>query len=471
MSSRSRSLLASSFTAVLLASLAACGGSPKPKSGLQGGGGGDVPDLPVHDGGDGGGGGGGGGDVPAPPGGGGGGGTQGTAPAKLSKDAKSDFGSAVEFFQKQAAAGWTQSGCRSAADQFAAVAREHKLVEAQYMVGRSYHACGMAKEAEDGYQVALKLKPNHGVSISNLGELYYQAGKIEGARKYWESAIKANPKLAAAYVNLAMLQLDDLRKAKDGAAWTKLDEDTRKKLSISLAIDNENVRAYTTYGLVFMEGYEKNRNRLDMAKLLLEEGEKRNPKYAPLQHALGLLALKKNNLTDALTRFSAAVELDGDLSEARINVGLITLGFRRYDTAKDQFTKVLEKQPKNYDAIIGLGVAQRGLGDLAAAEASYKKAKDLDPQRGEAYFNLGVLYKDFRASKEADLKSSQQTYRTAKAFFVEYKGKSGSPEDKEEADQNIKDCDKVIKQIDDFIKNMAAMPPMPPTPPAPAPGG
>lgn len=441
----SRSLLASFLVTALCASLAACGGSPKPKSGLTPGGSGDVPELPGGDGG--------GSATPDGPGI-----KPDTAapPRKVSKDAKGDFADAVDYFQKQAAAGWTPSTCREAADEFAAVAREHKLVEAQYMVGRSYHACGMAKEAEDAYQAALKINPKHGASISNLGELYYEAGKIDGAKKYWENAIKANPKLAAAYVNLAMLQLDELRKTTDQGAWTKLDEDTRKKLSISLAIDNENVRAYTLYGLVFMEGAEKNRNRLDMAKLLLEEGEKRNPKYAPLQHALGLLAMKKNNLTDALTRFTNAVELDGSLAEARINVGLITLGFRRYDTAKDQFTKVLEKDPKNYDAMIGLGIAQRGLNDLAAAEATYKKAKDLDPQRGEAYYNLGVLYKDFKASKEADLKASKATYQTARQYFVDFGSKSGLPEDKEEAKQNIADCDKVIKQIDEFMKNMAA---------------
>jgi tetratricopeptide (TPR) repeat protein len=444
------SFLITALCASSIAALAACGGSPKPKSGLQPGGTGDVPDLPS---GDGGGGGGGGDATPDGPGI-----TPDTsAPArKVSKGAKEDFADAVEYFQKQATAGWTSSSCRSAADQFAAVARQHKLAEAQYMVGRSYHACGMAKDAEEAYQAALKLNAKHGASISNLGELYFAAGKVDGAKKYWENAIKANPKLAAAYVNLAMLQLDELRKTRDATAWTKLDEDTRKKLSISLAIDNENVRAYTLYGLVFMEGYEKNRNRLDMAKLLLEEGEKRNAKYAPLQHALGLLAMKKNNLTDALNRFSAAVELDSNLSEARMNVGLITLGFRRYDTAKDQFTKVLEKDAKNYDAIIGLGVAQRGLNDLAAAEASYKRAKDLDSSRGEAYFNLGVLYKDFKASREADLKASKATYQTARGFFQDFLGKTASPEDKEEAKQNIADCDKVIKQIDEFIKNMAA---------------
>jgi tetratricopeptide (TPR) repeat protein len=232
------------------------------------------------------------------------------------------------------------------------------------------------------------------------------------------------------------------------------------------------------YGLVYMEGYQKNRNRLDLAKLLLEEGEKRNAKYAPLQHALGLLAMSKNNMTDALQRFQAAVALDGNFAEARQNVGLITLGTRRYDVAKEQFQKVLELEPKNYDAIIGLGVAQRGLGDLKGAEDTYNKAKGMEPRRGEAYYNLGVLYKAFLASKEDDLDKSKQAYQKAKGYFQDYLSKDGVGEDdRDEAQQNIKDCDKVMKQIDDFKKmqeaqkKMMESQPQPTPPPAPPAGG
>ncbi len=443
---RAKLELLTTFLTTMLLAAAACGGSPK--SGLTKGSK-DVPpppdvttikpENPIED------------------------------KREVSTDAKADYSKAAEFYAAQQT--WSESSCRQAAEQFASVARAHKdLIEAQYMVGRSLHNCNLAKDAEEAYQSALKVKPNHGASISNLGELYYAAGKVEGARKYWDSAIKANPKLSAAYVNIAMLQLAELRKTKDGAAWKKLEEDTRKKLSISLAIDNENVRAYTVYGLVYMEGYQKNRNRLDLAKLLLEEGEKRNAKYAPLQHALGLLALNKNNLTDALGRFQAAVEIDGDFAEARQNVGLITLGTRRYDEAKKQFEKVLSLEAKNYDALIGLGIAERGLGDLKASEETYNKAKGIDGRRGEAYYNLGVLYKAFIAPKNEFGPPAQDSYRKARGFFQEYLSKDDlDADDREEANQNIKDCDKVIKQIDEFKKMQAAQQQMQQTPPAPEP--
>jgi tetratricopeptide (TPR) repeat protein len=138
-----------------------------------------------------------------------------------------------------------------------------------------------------------------------------------------------------------------------------------------------------------------------------------------------------------------------------MNVGLLTLNFRKYDTAKEQFAAVLEIRPKDYDALIGLGIALRGLGDLDGAEANYKKAKDIDSKRGDAFFNLGVLFKDFRASKQSDLKAAQDAYRTAKDYFKQVAGSTAAQADKDEAKDNIADCDKVISQLDDVIKSMA----------------
>jgi tetratricopeptide (TPR) repeat protein len=142
------------------------------------------------------------------------------------------------------------------------------------------------------------------------------------------------------------------------------------------------------------------------------------------------------------------------------------LGFRKYDTAKDQFSKVLEQDAKNYKARNGLGIALRGLGDMDGAEAEYKKAKELEPKRGEAFFNLGVLYKDFKASKQSDLRASQQAYRTARDYFREFMTKQGAEADKNEAKGNIGDCEKLISQLEEFIKNQQNQPPA-----APAAGG
>jgi tetratricopeptide (TPR) repeat protein len=336
-----------------------------------------------------------------------------------------------------------------------------ELVEAQYMAGLSYDRCGLNDDAEKAYQQAIRIKANHGASLSNLGQLYYRAGKVDQARQYWDSAIKANGRLIAARINVATLELEQIRKIgnpKD-ATWKKLEEDARFNLSNVLGVDNDNVAAYTIYGLVYMEGWQANKNRLDLAKLLLDEAKSRNERYAPLQNAYGLLYMHRASLNQALQSFTAAVEADPKFVEARLNAGLLTLGFRKYDVAKEMLGKAIELSPKNYDAYIGLGIALRGLKDLDGAEAQYKKARDIDPRRGDAYYNLAVLYKDFRASKNSDLAASIATYKQARDLFQQFMSMQADAAEKAEAKEQIALIDKTVTQIQTFMKAQANQPP------------
>jgi len=415
----------------------------------------------------------GGGAPPPPPEGG-----IATGPAKPevahSKEEKNDFKAAADYFNTQDKGTWSEAACRQSASNFQAVVRNHpNVVQAQYMVGLSFHKCGMYKDAEDAYQAALHINPQHGESKSNLGEIYFRANKIPDARRYWEAAVKDNGKLIAARNNIASMELEDMRKLpgchcdKD-PAWKKLDEDARFNLSNVLGVDSDNVKAYTLFGLIYLEGYEKNKNRLDLAKTLLDEAKKRNEKYADLQNAYGLYYLRRNSLNEALQHFMAAVDANPKFVEARLNVGTTTLGFRKYDTAKEQFQQAIALDPKRYDAYIGLGIAMRGLKDLDGAEQQYQKARQTDDRRGDAYYNLGVLYKDFRANKAGDLKASQDVYRKAKEFFRQFLDKPASDADKAEAKEQVTLCDKNIAQIDQFLAAQAAAPPPPAPTPAPA---
>ncbi len=454
----------------LLAAAAACGGASK-GSGLGKG----APPPPPQIGGR--------NDVAEP-------GKPAAAKVEVSADAKKDYQAAVESFRNQDKSGnWSEAACRASAEKFAAVVREHSdLIAAQFMVGLSYQRCNMNSDAEAAYQAASRMKGDPtkaAMALSNLGQLYYKSGKVDAAKQYWDSAIKANGKLIAARINLASMNLEQMRKIKNpkDGQWKKLEEDARFNLSSALGVDTDSVEAYTVFGLVYMEGVQANKNRLDLAKTLLDEGNKRNPKYPPLLNAYGLYWMKKGSLNQALQSFQAAVEGDPKFVEARVNAGLLNLNARKYDAAKEFFAKAVELAPKNYDAIIGLGVAMRGMNDLDGAEQQYKKAQQVDPSRGDAYFNLGVLYKDFRANKQNDpdqvaaIRKSVTVYKQAKDFFNQFMGKQAADADKKEAQENIKDCDKVVKQLEQFADQLAKMPkmeqpapqPAAPTAPAPAP--
>jgi tetratricopeptide (TPR) repeat protein len=386
---------------------------------------------------------------------------------EVANDTRKDYESASQFFAStDKAHGWNESTCRQAADRFTSVVRAHaELVEAQFMAGLSYQRCGLVDDAERAYRQVIQMKPNHGASLSQLGELYYRAGKVTEARQYWDSAVKANGKLTGARINIASLELEQMRKignSKD-STWKKLEEDARFHLSNVLGVDADNVAAYTVYGLIYMEGWQANKNRLDLAKLLLDEAKKRNERYAPLQNAYGLLYMHRASLNQALAAFTAAVEIDPRFVEARVNVGMVTLGFRKYDVAKEMLGKVIELSPRNYDAYIGLGIALRGLKDFDGAEAQYKKAKDIDPKRGDAYYNLAVLYKEFRVSKDPDFVA---TYKQAKEYFQQFLSSQGEQADKTEAKEQIVMIDKTVQN---FLKAQANQPPAAPAAPPASP--
>lgn len=449
------------LTLITMMAAAACGGGQKTGSG---GGGGSVPTPPSLKGN-------GGAEITAT-------GPQGPK-VEVSKDARKDYQEAFAYFTAQDKGTWSEASCRQAAEKFSSVVHEHTdLVVAQFMVGLSYQRCNLTDDATKAYQQATSMKGDptkQAMALSNLGTIYYRQGKVDGAKQYWDQAIKANGKLVAARINVASLELDQMRKttAKD-PKFKSLEDDAKNNLSQALGVESDNVEAYTTYGLLYMEGWQQNKNRLLLAKLLLDEGQKRNAKYPALLNAYGLYWMHRGALNEALASFTEAVAGDPKFVEARINAGLLTLGFRKYDVAKDMFAKALEIAPKNYDATIGLGVALRGLNDLDGSEAQYKKAMQLDPRKGDSYYNLGVLYKDFRANKQNDpdpikaLRASQNVYKQAREFFNQFADKEGDPADKVEAKNNIADCDKVIKQLDNAITSLQNAPPPTPAPAAPA---
>jgi tetratricopeptide (TPR) repeat protein len=376
----------------------------------------------------------------------------------VSGEAKKDFARAVAFYQEKAKGGWDRGACQEAAQRFEQVAGAYsKMVEARYNAGLAYQNCRLLKDAEGAYQAALQIQSNHAPSLSNLGQIYFLGGNETRAREYWEKAVQADQKIAGARNNLAWLMIRQVRDRK--ASLRDSEEKILGHLRSVLAVENDNIEAYVLLALLYMEGSDKNKSRLTLAKLLLDKAKEFSDKFAPLYNARGLLELKNDNVAQALDEFQRAVAIDPTFVEARMNVGNIVLGFRKYEEAGQQFGEVLKQNPKNYDAVVGLGIAQRGMKQLDEAEKSYKRASELDSQRAEAFFNLGVLYKDFRANETQDLRQAQNHYRTAIRYFQQSQGKASlDPNLQRDARDNVSDCEKNLRSLDEAIRTQQSQP-------------
>jgi len=381
-------------------------------------------------------------------------------PADAQKQPKDDWEAAVFYFRDAEQTGWTSDKCQSAADKFTAAAKG-KRAEGYFNAGVAMERCARYNDAEKLYRKALDVTPNHGPSLANLGEIYYRAGKLQDAQSYFDQAIKNDAgklEVSAARNNLAWIQYQQLRQTTVPATRQQIETEALGNLQRALAIDNDSVVAYTIMALVYMEGADKNRNRLDLADLLLTEGKKRNDKYAPLWNAMGLLQMRRNNVAKALEDFRQAATLDPRLTEARMNVGQIVLSSRNYDEAENQFREVLKLKKNDYAALVGLGVALRGQATVLRsagqadkfqqkiddAESSYRAAIDADKNRADAYYNLGLLYKDYRTNDPDQSKNIAQ-YKKAKGFFQDYLTRADKADPKrEDANGHVQDCDKYV---------------------------
>lgn len=411
---------------------------------------------------------------------------------KVSVAAKASFKEAVDFYNAKQDANkglWSDADCTAAAEKFEEVGKSNdKLVEAWFDAGVAYQNCGDTKNAEAEYRQALKIHDSHGPSLSNLGAIYLKGGNEKVAEDYFTKAIEADGNIAAAYINLGWIYYQRLKTAASTEERDRWVAQARKELQLALAVDNVNVTARITMAMVYIEGSETNKNSLELANLLLDQIVKAKPVEDPnaseegkkvfeeqekrwerdnanpmLWHAYGLIFLRRNNVGKALENFQKAVTLDPEFVEARMNIGSLVIGFRKYDEAEAQYRAVLKLQPKNYDAMIGLAVALRGQKKGDEAEALYKQAMGLDKDRADAYFDLGLLWMtrtSAGAGEIADYQNGIKAAQTAKDFFNQYLSKAGdkAPKDKkQEATDKIKDADEYVSSYGDAIKDKQKM--------------
>ncbi len=217
-------------------------------------------------------------------------------------------------------------------------------------------------------------------------------------RQVVEAIVRQGTTCADAYSWLGALQ------RRDG----ELDQAARN-LRRALAIRADDADVLVELALVY---YLRGEN--DLARLAAHHGTQLDNQHAPAHNLLGLLALRRGEVNDAIRLFERASELDLELVEAWMNLGQVSLSVRGYVAAARAFARVVEITPRSYDAHIGLGVAQRGLGQLDEAERSYRTAIELAADRPEAHFNLGVLYQDHR---EATIDSLQTARSHFQAFL------------------------------------------------------
>jgi Flp pilus assembly protein TadD len=425
----------------------------------------------------------------------------------ITEDQRADFEKAMQRYESaKKSGGLSGSECNSVSEAFKSVADSSPgLPEARFNQGAVLAECGKQEEAERIW----KGQTSYGPAIANRGYLAWKRGEPQEAESLFNQAIKDDPlHTVEARNNLAQILRDKARHASSPDEKKGYVSQAVSNLRTVLALDSNNLQAFSTLAFIYYD-----MNMLEMAKLVgnqavakadeiatgkfaeekveeaaegkaakgkkgkkekkesggddteggklakevnvHEEGTGVTPEMkkelAVVYNTLGLVELKKKNISPAIGQFKKAVQMNPKLAEARLNLAVLSLNNRDYNTAEENFKAVLDLQPKNFEAAIGLGVALRGNKKIDEAETQYNTAEKLDPSSPWSYFNLGLLYQDYKDGQKPALHKAQDYYRQ----FLGHANDKTPDSFKRDAEKRIKDIDEIYVALDEAAKMQA----------------
>jgi tetratricopeptide (TPR) repeat protein len=429
---------------------------------------------------------------------------------EISADQHEAFEKAMARYMSAKKSGGLSGGeCTSVADSFKSAAEGTPvLLEALFNEGAVLQECGREDEAIKIWQGMSEGKTKYGPAMTNLGYIAWKNNEPGRAEQLFTRAIEADPlHTVEARNNLAQILRDKARHASDAGEKKQYVGQAVSHLRTVLALDSNNLQAFSTLAFIYYE-----MNMLEMAKLVgnqaikkadeiatgkFEEekaeeaaegkagkGKKEKKKkesgkdsdedgklakevdvreagtgvtpqmklnLAVVHNTLGLVELKRKNISPAITQFKQAVAMNPGFNEARLNLAALSLNNRDYKTAEENFRAVLGLQPKNYEAAIGLGVALRGGKKIPEAEAQYNEAQKLDPSNPSSYFNLGLLYQEYMDGQKPTLQKAQGYYRQ----FLSKANQATPSNLQKEAEKRIRDIDEIYVALEEAAKMQA----------------
>lgn len=267
-----------------------------------------------------------------------------------------------------------------------------------FNIAQIYLSRGDLVKGEEALNSTLQIDPKHQAAILRLGILYEQQGKLDEALAAYERARDINPK------------------SPDGVGAA---------VSVHSVKGNLATRA----------------GRLDEAITEFQEATEIQPKNSANFYNLGLVYLKKNDLSSAEKVFEKVIALDPSEGEAYLSVGdiqqatnreaealqtyetliakgsgpAVTLGQVRlhllkgaifgregnYNQARAEFEEVIRINPKEPRGYLNLGLTHLKRKKPDAAVEAFKKLVELDPTNRSHRVSLANLYQELGRPKEA----------------------------------------------------------------------
>ena len=233
------------------------------------------------------------------------------------------------------------------------------------------------EECARWFQAAVAAHPRNAAARGNLGLTLADKGDLPGAIAEFRQAIRLEPNDAQSHHNLglALGAIGDL----PGAV---------AECREAVRLDPNSAQCHCSLGTAL-------RATGDLPGAIAEHREaiRLDPKYAPAHHNLGLALNAKGDLDGAIAEFRQAVRLDPRLARAHYTLGWALMD-RDLPGAIFELREAIRLEPGFAPAHHDLGAALGTKGDVDGAIAEFREAIRLDPNSAQCHDNLGRALRD-----------------------------------------------------------------------------
>jgi predicted O-linked N-acetylglucosamine transferase (SPINDLY family) len=303
------------------------------------------------------------------------------------------------------------------------------------------------------FDAAAKLAPEWVQPRTNRAAVLCTLKRWDDALVMYREAVAINPDDVSIYSNYPGLLIDqklydEAKTVLDHCRALAPDNSHFSYLAGNLSVfQNDYDKAIGLYLLAFEQGGESvdlhanfvktlvKLDQIDEANLACDDAVKNFPDSAEIWNAKGSCEYVRSNYDEALTAFEKAVELDGGLILAQVNVvaanlnrgdtlqalsmaqkcvenfpdsahayailGLAYHSMEQHDNALEAYDKASELDPENIDALHNKAATLHRTGRHDDAIKLYYQALKVDPKQDKTYFNLGSIMQSIDRHKEA----------------------------------------------------------------------
>jgi tetratricopeptide (TPR) repeat protein len=286
--------------------------------------------------------------------------------------------------------------------------------------GLTWNQGHIYKNLETLWRDTIAKTPTAWMAYNNLGTLLLDTSGAEAALPFVERSIQLNPRHAPAYLNMAIIRLDQGRGAealtmveKAREFSSQYDIDVQYALALVLTRTGRQREALEMTMRVLKARPNHAQAHFLQGRILLKAGELReaeasfrrtllvDPEFVEAQCFLADTLASEHRTDEALKEYEGVITRAPDNFQAYLNCGNVLVGLGRWQDALRMAQQALVLRPNIADAHNLMGVALMGLERREEAIGYLTEAVRLDPRQSESHFNLANALNAIGRTKEA----------------------------------------------------------------------